>query len=63
MRCAVCARPLGYGALCLSVVHEAIETVNLCTSCRRTLLGAEVDDRVGRLMRLKGWTQPRLPDI
>jgi hypothetical protein len=63
MRCTVCAKQCSYGAIVLSLVTDEIDTVILCTTCRRHLLTPEIDDRVARLVRLKGWTQPRLPTM
>ena len=61
MRCAVCANPVGIGALVLSICTDQVDTVVLCTKCRHELFGREVDNAVARLVRLKGWVQPRLP--
>ena len=61
MKCSVCGKPCSYGALCLSVLSDQFDTVNLCNRCRQQLLGKEVDERVRRLVRLRGWVQPRLP--
>ncbi len=61
MKCSVCGRHAGFGTLCLSIVTDQIDTVNLCHHCRTKLLGTEVDERVRRLVALKGWTQLRLP--
>jgi hypothetical protein len=63
VRCAVCANPVGYGALTLSLIHDDWQTVTVCTRCRGQLLGREVDDRVARLVRAKGWVQPQLPNM
>ncbi len=61
MKCSICDRHCGYGALCLSIITDEIDTVNLCHHCRAKLFGSEVDERVRRLVRLKGWVQVRLP--
>ncbi len=61
MKCSICESRCGYGALCLSIVSDEIDTVNLCQRCRVKLLGKEIDERVRRLVRLKGWVQVRLP--
>ncbi len=61
MKCAICQKSCGYGALCLSIVTDEIDTVNLCHHCREQLLGKEVDERVRRLVRMHGWVQVRLP--
>jgi len=61
VKCSICDRHCGYGALCLSIITDEIDTVNLCYHCRAKLFGSEVDERVRRLVRLKGWVQVRLP--
>lgn len=61
MKCSVCEAACGWGALVVSVVGTETDTVQVCNRCRRTLLGPEVDERVRRLVRLKGWVQPALP--
>ncbi len=61
MKCSICDRPCGYGALCLSIVTDQIDTVNICNRCRSQLFDRTTDERVRRLVRLKGWIQVRLP--
>lgn len=63
MRCAICANQVGFGALMIALYTDRVETVTLCTSCRRKLLGADVDERVSKLVRHSGWTQPFLPNF
>ncbi len=60
MKCSICEKPCGYGALVLSILTDQIDSVNLCWRCREKLLGKEVDGRVRRLVRLRGWVQVRL---
>lgn len=63
MKCAICEKAVGYGALMIALYSDRVETVTLCTRCRHTLLGAEVNERVAKLVRMSGWTQPFLPNF
>lgn len=47
----------------IALYSDRVETVTLCTKCRRQLLGAEVDDRISKLIRHAGWVQPTLPSF
>lgn len=60
MKCSVCERAVSYGAMSLSLINDDAYTINLCHHCRAKLFGAEVDERVRRLVALKGWVQPPL---
>ena len=61
MKCSICERPVAFGGICISIFTDQIDTVNICHHCREQLFGKEVDERVRRLVRLRGWVQPRLP--
>lgn len=63
MKCSVCEVPCGYGALCLTMVKDMLESVNLCSKCSRQLLGAEAVERLTRLLNVKAWVQPTLPGL
>lgn len=47
----------------IALYTDRVETITLCTTCRRRLLGAEIDDDVTRLVRRSGWVQPVLPNF
>jgi len=63
VKCMVCEAELKWGAISISTFLDEIYTINICQRCRHKLLGAEIDDRVTRLIRLKSWVQPRLPTL
>jgi len=63
MRCVMCSNQVGYGAMMIALYSDRVETITLCTRCRRQLLGAEVDDSVTKIVRHTGWVQPTLPNF
>lgn len=63
MRCTGCTKQVGFGAMMIALYTDRVETITLCTTCRRRLLGAEIDDDVTRLVRRSGWVQPVLPNF
>lgn len=63
MKCSICSNACSYGAMCITIFLDQMDTINLCTRCRLQLLGDEADQRVRRAVRLTGWVQPQLPHL
>jgi hypothetical protein len=63
VRCVVCGQPGRHGCMTLTLTQDKQYTVTICGGCRVKLFGAEIDNRLLRLIRARGWIQEPLPTL